>query len=403
MDSRPDQAGEAPLRALVFAPYGRDVELLGGAVTEAGASPMVCHDMPDLITRIGDGGADLLIVSDDGFAEGGDDRLLTALRSRTAAGDDLLPLVILTGSSDLVHPLTRLPGAVVIAKPTRRRILDSVLRGALEIRRRVLELQAQRHELETQSRDLREMTEELGSRNLSLADALKSKDRFVATMSHELRTPLNAVISYADLLDLEIDVPLSEKQHTHVNRITASAQHLVRLIAEVLDFAKMNAGQLAVEACPLDIVAQAEEAVALVTSGAHSKGLELTIESPPESLPTASGDRLRVRQVLLNLLSNAIKFTDYGQVTVRFGLMGDDAVSVIVQDTGVGVAEDDLPRLFEDFYQVDGEPTRTRGGSGLGLAISRRLVLLMGGELSAESQLGEGSTFIFTLPVAQEP
>lgn len=376
------------LRGLVLAPFGRDAVLLGGALTDCGGDAFICRTLDELLAQMRSGRADLLIVSDDAFTDGGDARLLSALRDQAADSQEVLPLVLLTGSTELVHPLTRFPGVVVIAKPTRRRILDSVLRGAMDTRRHV--------------QQLRTMTDELGSRNFALADALQARDRFVSTMSHELRTPLNAVLSYADLLDLEINGPLNDKQRAHVRRIVASGQHLLELIGEVLDVSKLSAGQLRVEPCPIDLPREVGDAILLVAPEADFPGLQLSVQPPTEPLPPALADRLRVRQVLLNLLSNAIKFTNQGGVTVRFERDGDHAVSVLVEDTGIGIAPDHLPRLFDDFYQVDNGLARKHDGSGLGLAIARRLALLMGGDLSAASQLGHGSVFTFTLPLATE-
>ncbi len=246
---------------------------------------------------------------------------------------------------------------------------------------------------------LQSTTLELEARNVSLADAMRTKDRFVATMSHELRTPLNAVLSYADILDLGISGPLNENQRSHLGRITASARHLLELIGGVLDFAKLNAGQLGVDCRKLDLMAEVREAIDMVDSQAATKHFTLTIHQPPVPLGQVLGDRLRVRQILLNLLSNAIKFTDQGEVTVRFQTR-ENAASVVVADTGIGIAAEKLAPLFRDFYQADDGLTRSQDGSGLGLAISKRLALLMGGDLTAASELGRGSEFTFTLPLA---
>jgi signal transduction histidine kinase len=383
------QVRDSPLRGLVLAPYGRDAALLASALAECEAEPVVCRDLADLIARMRDDIVDLLVISDDALAAGGDDRLLKAIEGQAVKGGGILPLVLLTATSELVHPLTRLPSAVVIAKPTRRGILNSALRGAMDARRIVLQLQSQRRELE--------------ERSVSLTDAIKVKDRFVSTMSHELRTPLNAVLSYADLLDLEVHGPLNERQRAQVHRIAAGGRHLLELINQILDYAKLNQGQASAEPCALDLRREVEEAVYLVSQEATTKGLHLSIHPPSEPLPSVWADRLRVRQILLNLLSNAIKFTDDGGVTVHLRREGDRAVSALVQDTGIGIEADHLPHLFHDFYQVDGQLTRTRDGSGLGLAISKRLALLMGGELSAASLYGRGSVFTFTLPLASIP
>jgi signal transduction histidine kinase len=313
---------------------------------------------------------------------------------------DILPLILLTGTFGAVHPLTRFPGVTILSKPTRRRILDSAIRGALDTRYRVLKLQTQAREIEERNLSLRSMSEELAGRNLALAEALRTRESFLATMSHELRTPLNAILSYADLLDLEIDGPLSEGQRRHLNRVTLSAHHLLELISEILDLAKLTAGKIELHVSPLDFPAEVEAAATLFWPQAREKGLDLTIDQPSEPLPLVLGDSLRVRQVLLNLLSNAIKFTSQGGVTIGFRRRDDGAVSVLVQDTGIGLSPEERSKLFTDFFQADSGLARTHDGAGLGLAISKRLTLLMEGDLSAESELGRGSVFTLTLPPA---
>jgi two-component system, NarL family, sensor histidine kinase BarA len=385
------------LNGLVLAPYGRDAQLLSRTLAECGGEPVICDDVPAFLERIRSGRTDLLVVSDDALASQGDDRVFAALRSRGQGSDDILPLVLLTGSADLVHPLSRLPGVVVVAKPTRRRILASVLRGALDARRRVLEVQAQRRELERRNRSLVAMTEVLEAQKAGLAQAIQTKDRFVATMSHELRTPLNSILLYADLLTLETKGSLNDDQRAYVDRIALSARHLVELIGDVLDLAKLNHDELVVERTAVDLELEVQEARTMVARHADKKGLHLTVQRPTGELPPVLGDQLRVRQVLLNLLSNAVKFTERGGVTVRFRHDEGGTVSVLVEDTGIGIAREELSQLFTEFYQADNTLTRRQAGTGLGLAISMRLARLMGGSLSAESRPGRGSTFTFTL------
>lgn len=386
--------------ALVLAPYGRDAGLLARTLKDSGVRPLVCRDVDDLLAKIESGPADILVISDDALRRGSGDCVLAALGARPP--DDILPLVLLTGSTDPTHPLTRFPGVLVIAKPTRRRILDSAVRTAVDTRRRVLELRARRRELEERNDSLEAVTEELKSRNLELANAMRAKDRFVATMSHELRTPLNAILGFADLLDAEISGPVNDVQKSQIERIGASGRHLRELIDDILDLARANAEQLDVKLDPLDIEAVAREAVALMTPQTEFKRIQLTLEPPAEPLPPVLGDHRRVHQILLNLLSNAVKFTERGTVTVGFDREGGEEVLVSVRDTGAGIAPEEMSFLFTEFYQADSGLTRKHGGTGLGLAISHRLAHLMGGDLSVESELGEGATFTLTLSVAEE-
>ncbi|WP_420129517.1 PAS domain S-box protein [Longimicrobium sp.] len=240
-------------------------------------------------------------------------------------------------------------------------------------------------------------------------EANRAKSMFLATMSHEIRTPINAVIGYAELLDMGIQGALNEGQRGYLARIRASSQHLLGLVNDVLDFAKIEAGEMGFTARRVELRASAAEAVGMVAPQAESRGVELREEPcPPGAGYLADPDR--VRQILLNLLSNAIKFTHPGgTITVRCVPNGEPPgqaagagpwACIEVRDTGIGIAAEQLARIFEPFTQVDGTHTREAGGTGLGLAISRRFARLMGGELTARSQPGEGSAFFLWLPTA---
>ncbi len=245
--------------------------------------------------------------------------------------------------------------------------------------------------------------------------ASRAKSQFLATMSHELRTPINAVIGYADLLEVGVAGALAAGQLAYVERIRASGQHLLSLVTEVLDLARVEAGLMDVRT----EVAEVREAVlaALSLTMPQAAARNLAIGSEGDCYPAVRyvGDPERVMQVLANLLTNAVKFTEPGgRVTVRCrvaarppggGAPGGDGpwVGIEVEDTGIGIAPDQLARVFEPFTQVESGYTRSHGGIGLGLAISRDLARLMGGELLAESEPGRGSRFTLWLravPVA---
>ncbi|MFO0843781.1 MAG: ATP-binding protein [Gemmataceae bacterium] len=229
------------------------------------------------------------------------------------------------------------------------------------------------------------------------ADRLKSA--FLATMSHELRTPLNSILGFTGLLLKGTPGPLNDEQRKQLAMVQTSSRHLLTLINDVLDLSKIEAGQMPLRAEPFDLAGLIRRAVRAVGPLAQKKGLALTAEAGDGVGPVLADSR-RVEQVLLNLLSNAIKFTERGGVSVHCEARGAWAVTV-VRDTGIGIAAEDLAGLFRPFHQIDIGLSRKHEGTGLGLTICRRLVNMMGGAIRVVSELGRGSAFIFTLPLAQ--
>ncbi|MFO7552364.1 MAG: ATP-binding protein, partial [Haliea sp.] len=237
------------------------------------------------------------------------------------------------------------------------------------------------------------------------ADRIKSA--FLATMSHELRTPLNSIIGFTGIILQELAGPLNEEQARQLKMVQGSARHLLELINDVLDLSKIEAGQLEVRAEPFALEESVERVVASIMPLAEKKGLRLLVRSE-SSLPAMVGDRRRVEQILINLLNNAIKFTDSGEVSLAlepiedyFSVAGQAhcrAVCMRVRDTGIGIRREDLSRLFQPFTQLDSGLTRQHEGTGLGLMICRRLVALMGGEITARSEWATGSEFTVILP-----
>ena len=247
--------------------------------------------------------------------------------------------------------------------------------------------------------------------------ASQAKSSFLATMSHEIRTPVNAILGYHELLALEIDGPLTPGQRAHLGRASASSRHLFELITEVLDFSRIEAERVAVDSSAFRIGDVVSGALSLIAPQARGRGVELAdaVSGYAAGL-SAWGDEARARQILVNLLANAIKFTEVrdghpGRITVSAGTAtqaSPDArvagegpwVYVRIEDTGIGIPADRLEAIFEPFVQANMTLTRTHGGTGLGLAISRRLARLMGGDVTARSEVGLGSTFFLWLPAA---
>ena len=242
---------------------------------------------------------------------------------------------------------------------------------------------------------------EIADKSEQLALASQHKSQFLANMSHELRTPLNAILGYAELLVDGIYGVLPEKAQGVLERVQNNGQHLLALINDVLDLAKIEAGQLTLTIEDYALPEVVRSVVTATEPLATAKGLKFTTDVQ-DNMPMAHGDARRVSQVLLNLVGNAIKFTDQGEVGITASL-ANGQFALEVRDTGPGIADADQERIFGEFQQIDNSSTRKKGGTGLGLAISKRMVEIQGGMISVESTLGQGSTFRVVLPVHVEP
>ena len=247
-------------------------------------------------------------------------------------------------------------------------------------------------------RQLEEMvavrTRELEERNHQLQVLSRAKSDFVARMNHELRTPMNGVLGLSELL---LDTRLDTVQRRFADGIHRSADSLLAIVDDVLDFSKLEAGRLQLAPVDCDLVLLVEQTAEMLAARAAGKNIELLCETPPRPLPRVRVDVVRLRQVLVNLGGNAVKFTDNGEVTLRVRLPSIEGdrlrVRLDVADTGIGIAPENQARIFEEFVQEDASTSRRYGGTGLGLAIARQLVDLMGGKLSLTSTPGVGSTF----------
>lgn len=260
------------------------------------------------------------------------------------------------------------------------------------------ELQHHYEELELSQEELLTSNEELSQANDRVIEADRLKSEFLANMSHELRTPLNSVIALSGILLARMDGDLTEEQEKQVKIIKKSGKNLLELINDILDLSKIESGKMEISLEEFYIDDVVNDNKAIVTPLASEKEINISFIKN-EEIPVIRSDRNKVKQILLNLLSNAVKFTPTGGSITIDATGRDGRVELRVTDTGIGIAKENLDKIFDEFRQVDGSSTREYGGTGLGLAITRRLVKLLGGEIRVESEIGKGSTFIINIPV----
>jgi signal transduction histidine kinase len=243
---------------------------------------------------------------------------------------------------------------------------------------------------------------EIEDKSRQIEAANRHKSEFLANMSHELRTPLNAIIGFSEVLGERMFGELNEKQAEYTDDILSSGRHLLSLINEILDLSKVEAGRMELELATFDLPLAIDNARTFVRERAakHGIGLDVTVD---ERLGDFVGDERKIKQILLNLLSNAVKFTPEGG---RIGInarQADGSVEISVSDTGIGIAPEDQPKIFEEFRQVGGDYAHKKEGTGLGLTLAKKFVELHGGRIWLESEVGKGSTFTFTLPINPHP
>jgi len=325
----------------------------------------------------------------------------------------LLATVLRTGEPILFEALPPEMAASVKAEPRVLDILVALAPKSLII----VPLKARGHTIGAISLATSESDRQYGEQELELAEELAlrggmaidnarlhrtaekaslAKNNFLAAMSHELRTPLSAIFGYAELLHDEIVGPVNAVQKEQLGRIRASGEHLLELVEEILTFARMESRQERVFAEDVGVAELVDSACVLMEPLVRKKGLRLDVRAPNAGARMQT-DPSKLRQILCNLLGNAVKFTDKGHIELAAWL--DEGRTVFeVSDTGIGISRDDLDHVFDPFWQVEQSATRRVGGSGLGLSVARQLARLLGGDVSAESRVGEGSRFVVWMP-----
>ena len=251
-------------------------------------------------------------------------------------------------------------------------------------------------QVQERTRELATALAELDDKGRELEAASKHKSEFLANMSHELRTPLNAISGFSQVLRKGLFGEINDKQADYLDDILASARHLQSLIDDVLDLSKVEAGQIELEVMPFSLREALERGVVIVRERATREDVRVSVSSDP-GVDTVMGDERRIRQVVFNLLSNAVKFAPAGGAIDVTTARVDGEVRVSITDDGPGIAPEDQLRIFEEFQQA-AAGKQQREGTGLGLALSKRLIELHGGHIWVDSELGKGSTFVFTLP-----
>jgi signal transduction histidine kinase len=381
--------GGNDIRLLLLLPKTRDAESIVRVLAKIGVASESCSTHEELCTEIGKG-AGAVLMEEGVVSLHALDWLAVFLEKQPAWSE--LPVIVLLRSAE-ENPAARdaplLPTDVILVeRPVHVNTLVTVVRAALRSRLRQYLVRDQVQALE-EARDAAQA-------------AARAKAEFLANMSHEMRTPLAGTMG---MVELVLQMDLGEEERRLLETARCAAGSLLRLINDVLDFSRLEAGRMSFERKPVDVGSCVASAVQTVHLLAKQKGLALVWTVDPSVPATVTGDEGRLRQVLINLLGNAVKFTERGEIEISVKRVDDPTeeheglLRFEVRDTGIGIVPEDIDKLFRMFSQVDAGTTRKYGGTGLGLALSRNIVEKMGGRMWVKSRPGEGSTFYFTLPI----
>ena len=364
----------------------------------------------EALEALGAGGADLILMD---LVMPGLSGLETCLRIKAQAAWRDIPLMILSVQSEAMALKECINAGAddFVTKSGDFGVLKARLKAQLRQRRYEAEIVQLNRELKASNAGLERRIQErtaalvvhgqsLAKTNQELAVATRVKSEFLANMSHELRTPLNSVNGFSEVLFDETFGPLNAKQKSYVQNIMASGKHLLMLINQVLDVSKIEAGKMGLALAQVDTQRLLREILMLVADLAGKRRISIAVEIP-EGLPVIQADELKAREIIYNILSNAIKFTPSGGAIGLRARRAGDSVEIEVWDTGIGIAAENLQRIFEGFFRVEAPHSPVTEGTGLGLALSRKLAELHGGTLSVESKgLGQGTLVRVILPVS---
>jgi len=272
------------------------------------------------------------------------------------------------------------------------------IKSEQELKKQKILLEQRERELSLANAKLMEKTKELIAAKEDAEEAVKIKSRFLANMSHDIRTPMNGILG---MIHLALDADMEPKQREYLQKIDSSAKSLLEIINDILDLSKIEAGKLSIDKGNFDLFKTIDQVISFVELQAQSKGLEIRVHYDKDLKKYYYGDALRLSQILTNLMGNAVKFTEHGGVELYINSVDEDRVRFEVRDTGIGLTQEQVEKLFKSFTQADNSTTRKYGGTGLGLAISKQLVEMMEGRIWCESELATGSSFIFEIRLVE--